>query len=53
VRQKRIIAGGKTRTNNDKIEKKWANMKQASPDLLPQYDNIEKAIYWYLAASDY
>jgi transposase len=37
----------------NKIEKKWANMKQALPDLLPQYNNIEKAIYWYLDASNY
>jgi transposase len=32
----------------NRIEKKWANMKQALPDLIPQHDNLEKAIYGYL-----
>ena len=34
----------------NRIEKKWANMKRALPDLIPQYGNLEKAIYGYLSA---
>jgi hypothetical protein len=30
-----------------KIKKKWANMKRALPDLIPQLDLLEKAVYSY------
>jgi transposase len=33
------------------IEKKWANMKGALPDLIPCYDSLESAVYSYLGVS--
>lgn len=35
----------------NKAEKKWANMKQALPDLIPQHGSLEKAVYSYLGFS--
>jgi hypothetical protein len=31
----------------DRIEKKWANRQRALPDLIPQLDSLEKAVYTY------
>jgi transposase len=36
----------------NRIEKKWANMKRALPDLITQYDNLEKAILEYLSIAN-
>jgi len=30
------------------IEKKWANLKRALPDILPMYDSLQEAILAYL-----
>jgi transposase len=35
----------------NKAEKKWANMKQALPDLIPQHASLEKAVYSYFGVS--
>jgi hypothetical protein len=37
--------------NFNKAEKKWANMKQALPDLIPRHASLEKAVYCYLGVS--
>jgi hypothetical protein len=34
----------------NEIEKKWANMKRALPDLIPQFASLEEAVYCYLGA---
>jgi transposase len=36
----------------NRIEKKWANMKRALPDLIPQYDSLEKTILKYLCIAN-
>jgi transposase len=36
----------------NRIEKKWANMKRALPDLIPQHDSLEVAILDYLCVAN-